>query len=137
MVDGRVLSVEISRVTGNYATVEIIIDITGSKYDYASALPATPAPEPPLIPALVTHVRDGDTIEVNRRPIRLNGLTCGERGTLLGNQATAAMRELVAGRVSLTSLCQQPLTLGKELGVLYFLVNCGALIRFVFGDLKE
>ncbi len=47
---------------------------------------------------VVTHVRDGDTIEVNRRPIRLNGLTCDERGTPLGNQATVAMRELVAGK---------------------------------------
>lgn len=47
---------------------------------------------------VVTHVRDGDTIEVNRRPIRLNGLTCDERGTPLGNQAAAAMRELVAGK---------------------------------------
>lgn len=47
---------------------------------------------------VVTHVRDGDTIEVARRPIRLGGLTCDERGTVLGDQATAAMRRLVQGR---------------------------------------
>lgn len=46
----------------------------------------------------VTHVRDGDTIEVADRPIRLNGLTCDERGSPLGNQATAAMRTLVSGQ---------------------------------------
>ncbi|WP_156883664.1 thermonuclease family protein [Salipiger mucosus] len=47
----------------------------------------------------VTHVRDGDTIEVSGRAIRLNGLTCDERNTPLGDRATAVMRGLVAGRV--------------------------------------
>ncbi|WP_347813651.1 thermonuclease family protein [Shimia aestuarii] len=46
----------------------------------------------------VTHIRDGDTIEVSRVPIRLNGLNCDERGTRLGNQATAAMKKLVSGK---------------------------------------
>lgn len=36
----------------------------------------------------VTHVRDGDTIEVADVPIRLNGVTCDERGTPMGKQAT-------------------------------------------------
>jgi hypothetical protein len=44
-----------------------------------------------LLAGHVTHVRDGDTIEVGRRPIRLNGLTCDERGTRLGDRATQAM----------------------------------------------
>ena len=47
----------------------------------------------------VTHVRDGDTIEVNGTPIRLNGLTCDEIGTPLGDQATRAMRRLVSGQI--------------------------------------
>ncbi|MEM7348322.1 MAG: metal-dependent hydrolase, partial [Chloroflexota bacterium] len=64
MVDGRVLSVEISRITGNYATVEIIIDITGTRFDYPPASTDTPFPKPQLTPALITHVRDGDTIKV-------------------------------------------------------------------------
>lgn len=51
----------------------------------------------PLV-GMVTHVRDGDTIEVARRPIRLGGLTCDERGSVLGDRATAAMRGLVLGR---------------------------------------
>ncbi|EAR49793.1 putative periplasmatic protein [Oceanicola granulosus HTCC2516] len=46
----------------------------------------------------VTHVRDGDTVEVAGQPVRLNGLTCDERGTPLGERADAAMRRLVAGR---------------------------------------
>ena len=64
---------------------------------------------------VVTHVRDGDTIEVNRRPIRLNGLTCDERGTPLGNQATAAMRELVAGK-TVTCALNGDRTYDREVG---------------------
>ncbi len=45
----------------------------------------------------VTHVRDGDTIEVSRRPIRLQGLTCDERGTPLGDAATSYVARLIAG----------------------------------------
>ena len=36
----------------------------------------------------VTHVRDGDTIEVNNVPIRLAALDCPERGTQKGDYAT-------------------------------------------------
>jgi len=64
---------------------------------------------------MVTHVRDGDTIEVNRRPIRLNGLTCDERGTPLGNQATAAMRQLVAGK-TVTCKLNGDRTYDREVG---------------------
>jgi endonuclease YncB( thermonuclease family) len=46
----------------------------------------------------VTHVRDGDTIEVGGLPIRLNGLAAPERGEPGGPKATAAMLELVPGR---------------------------------------
>lgn len=41
-------------------------------------------------------MRDGDTIEVSERPIRLSGVTCDERGTRLGERASSVMRELVA-----------------------------------------
>lgn len=44
----------------------------------------------------VTHVRDGDTIEVSGRAIRLSGVTCDERGTRLGERASRVMREMVA-----------------------------------------
>jgi len=48
----------------------------------------------------VTHVRDGDTIEVGKIPIRLNGLTCDERGTALGDRATAYLRLQIIDKVA-------------------------------------
>ena len=52
----------------------------------------------------ITHVRDGDTIEVGKIPIRLNGLTCDERGTALGDRATAYLRLQVMDKVATCSL---------------------------------
>jgi micrococcal nuclease len=46
----------------------------------------------------VTHVRDGDTIEVEGLPIRLNGLAAPEGDEPGGDAATRAMVELVDGR---------------------------------------
>lgn len=46
----------------------------------------------------VTHVRDGDTIEVSGVPIRFGSLDCAETGTSDGSRATARMRELVSGQ---------------------------------------
>ena len=48
----------------------------------------------------ITHVRDGDTIEVGEIAIRLNGLTCDERGTALGDRATAYLKSEVMGKVA-------------------------------------
>ena len=48
----------------------------------------------------ITHVRDGDTIEVGNIAIRLNGLTCDERGTALGDRATAYLRSQVLGKTA-------------------------------------
>ena len=42
----------------------------------------------------VTHVRDGDTIEVNGIPIRLAALDCPERGTESGNHASILAKKL-------------------------------------------
>ena len=60
----------------------------------------------PLVPILsiegivgqVTHVRDGDTIEVAGTPIRFGSLDCAERGDSDGERATARMRALVSGQ---------------------------------------
>jgi len=52
----------------------------------------------------ITHVRDGDTIEVGNIAIRLNGLTCDERGTALGDHATAYLRSQVLGKTATCSL---------------------------------
>ena len=46
----------------------------------------------------VTEVRGGDTIEVAEVPVRLQGLTCDEKGAELGDRATRAVTELVRGR---------------------------------------
>lgn len=46
----------------------------------------------------VTHVRDGDTIEVSGRPIRLSGLTCDEKSASRGAEATRTVRRLVTGQ---------------------------------------
>lgn len=64
----------------------------------------------------ITHVRDGDTIEVGNIAIRLNGLTCDERGTALGNRATAHLRSQVLGKTatcSLTGECTYDRLLGR------------------------
>jgi micrococcal nuclease len=47
----------------------------------------------------VTFVRDGDTIELGSMAIRLNGLAAPEWDAPGGFEATAAMRELVLGKV--------------------------------------
>ena len=52
----------------------------------------------------ITHVRDGDTIEVGNIAIRLNGLTCDERGTALGDRATAYLRSQVLSKTATCSL---------------------------------
>lgn len=45
----------------------------------------------------VTHVRDGDTVEVAGTPVRLANLDCAERGSVDGEAASARMRALVDG----------------------------------------
>ena len=52
----------------------------------------------------ITHVRDGDTIEVGDIAIRLNGLTCEEHGTDLGDRATAHLRSQLQGNTATCSL---------------------------------
>jgi endonuclease YncB( thermonuclease family) len=46
----------------------------------------------------ITHVRDGDTIELGRVAVRIANLDCAERDTAEGQAASARMRELVAGQ---------------------------------------
>ena len=47
---------------------------------------------------VVTHVRDGDTFEVNGVAVRLNGLHAPERASLSGKRATAFMTDLVLNK---------------------------------------
>ncbi|HEY9814658.1 MAG TPA: hypothetical protein V6D20_02475 [Candidatus Obscuribacterales bacterium] len=51
----------------------------------------------------VSHVRDGDTIEVSGVAVRLANLDCAESGTMAGDSATRRMRQLVStGQVTCT-----------------------------------
>ena len=46
-----------------------------------------------VLTGTVTHVRDGDTIEVNNVPIRLAALDCPERGTRDGDYASMLAKQ--------------------------------------------
>ena len=46
----------------------------------------------------VTHVRDGDTIEVSDVPVRIANLACAEMDTEAGQRARERMVELVRGK---------------------------------------
>jgi micrococcal nuclease len=46
----------------------------------------------------VSHVRDGDTIEVENIPIRLNGVSAPELNKPLGPQSKSFMVDLVLGK---------------------------------------
>ncbi len=60
---------------------------------------ATPAlAEPPILTGTVTHIRDGDTIEVGKIPIRLNGVSAPELKEPLEPQSKQFMRNLVNGK---------------------------------------
>jgi micrococcal nuclease len=54
--------------------------------------------KPTLLTETVTHVRDGDTIEVGNIPIRLNGVSAPELKEPLGHQSKRFMKRLVEGR---------------------------------------
>lgn len=63
---------------------------------FLAAFPAFAAPT--TLTGTVTHVRDGDTIEVDGTPIRLNGISAPELDEPLGNRSKAYMTELVMGK---------------------------------------
>ncbi|TRD14540.1 thermonuclease family protein [Palleronia caenipelagi] len=58
-------------------------------------IPRLPGEE--LLEGRVTHVRDGDTIEIGATPIRLASLDCAELDTAKGQRAKQRMQKLVAG----------------------------------------
>ena len=62
--------------------------------------------EQTVLTGKVTHVRDGDTIEVNNVPIRLAALDCPERGTQKGDTASRIAQQFLGSqeRVSLQGL---------------------------------
>ena len=56
------------------------------------------AADPSTHTGFVTHVRDGDTIEVSEVPIRLNGVSAPELNEPLGAESRIFMRDLVLGQ---------------------------------------
>ncbi len=51
-----------------------------------------------VLTGTVTHVRDGDTIEVGKIPIRLNGVSAPELDESLGQQSKQFVHDLVMGK---------------------------------------
>ena len=65
----------------------------------ALVLVTTPAlADPTILTGGVTKVRDGDTIEVGKIPIRLNGVSAPEMKEPLGHQSKSFMVDLVMGK---------------------------------------
>ena len=64
--------------------------------EHLGALPELTARR--VIEGPVSHIRDGDTIEVAGTPVRFGSLDCAERGTVRGDAATRRMRDLVAAQ---------------------------------------
>ena len=68
----------------------------GSKPYHCHRAPKTAvkAPSSPsTLNGTVTHVRDGDTIEVNGIAVRLSALDCPENGTRQGDKATRVAKQ--------------------------------------------
>ncbi len=64
----------------------------------ASNAPTIASANPTLLTGNVTKVRDGDTIEVGKIPIRLNGVSAPELQEPLGPKSRLFMVELVYGK---------------------------------------
>ena len=65
----------------------------------AIMLAAAPAlAEPTILTGTVSHIRDGDTIEVGKVPVRLNGVSAPELKEPLGLQSKQFMIDLVLDR---------------------------------------
>ena len=56
--------------------------------------------KPTILSGKVTHVRDGDTIEVNGIPIRLSALDCPERGTQKGDTAARIAQQFLGSQAT-------------------------------------
>ena len=59
---------------------------------------AAPAWAQAVLTGEITHVRDGDTIEVGGVPVRLNGVAAPELNEPIGQDAKRFMVRLVAGK---------------------------------------
>ena len=69
---------------------QINTDTTPKKNNIASSK------EKKMISGTVSKIRDGDTFVLDTTPIRLNGLTCDELGTPLGEEAKLFLQEKIS-----------------------------------------
>jgi len=74
--------------------INIVLDVDARSSLAAMAGRILPAASSEIA-GTVTHVRDGDTIEVEGVPIRLQGLSAPERGEPFGRASSDFMRALV------------------------------------------
>ena len=63
-----------------------------------SPVAAQKTKKPTVLRGKVTHVRDGDTIEVNGIAIRLSALDCPERGTQKGKNAARIAQQFLGSQ---------------------------------------
>lgn len=77
--------------------INIVLDVDARSSLAAMAGRILPAASTEIA-GTVTHVRDGDTIEVDGVPIRLQGLSAPERGEPFGKASSDFMRTLVLGK---------------------------------------
>jgi hypothetical protein len=82
--------------------------------------PPPRAAGPGVLDGWVSRVRDGDTIEVAGVAVRFANVDCAERGTVAGDAATRAMRELADGRQVRCDLIGRR-SYDREIGTCYLL----------------
>ena len=58
----------------------------------------------------ISHVRDGDTFEINGIPVRISALDCPENSTSSGKKLPILLGNLKVSRPFASSLAQRPMT---------------------------
>lgn len=74
------------------------VAMTAVTLDRAAAAPGSRSVAAPPLRGVVERVRDGDTLVLEGRAIRLQGVAAPELGHPLGAESREALRQLVAGR---------------------------------------
>ena len=98
-IRGRVLITGVvGKVGGVVAILLIALAILNPIKRYPEHIPwLVEATSVRTVSGPVTHVRDGDTIEVKGLPVRFSSLDCAEMNTSEGREAKVGMQVLVSG----------------------------------------
>ena len=91
-------------------------DLTGGLDDLLPDRPGAPSAD---LSGSVTHVRDGDTIEVAGTPVRIANLDCAEMDTEEGRSARLFMVDLVQGE-TVTCDLEGRMSYDREVGTRAF-----------------